>query len=187
MACETVPARPSLATIAMVFARVSLSSFGGGNSAWMRRELVERLGWLSDEAFMAGFAMCQILPGATTVNLSIFLGTSLRGAAGAVAAGLGIVLPPMTIVLALAAAYFAFGQVPAVQHVLAGMCAAAIGLTLQMGLSSARRSFHGWIDWAIALAVLVAIGWLRWPLVQVMAAVVPLSVGLALYRNRSRW
>src|SRR5438128_14396 len=44
-AAERVPARPPLPALALVFARIGLSSFGGGNAAWIRRELVERRHW----------------------------------------------------------------------------------------------------------------------------------------------
>ncbi|HMA50083.1 MAG TPA: chromate transporter [Magnetospirillaceae bacterium] len=176
--------RPELWRLAAAFARVSLSSFGGGNSGWIRRELVERHGWLSSEDFLAGLALSQILPGATTVNLAVHCGARLRGAAGAIAAGFGVVLPPMALVLAIGVGYGAFGQQAEVQHVLAGLGAAAIGLTLQMGVSSAWRAFRRWFHWAVALAVIVAVGWLRWPILPVLAVLAPLSIGLSYFGSR---
>jgi chromate transporter len=38
----------------------------------MRRELVEKRRWLTLDEFLAGFAVSQVLPGATTVNLAVF-------------------------------------------------------------------------------------------------------------------
>lgn len=173
---EAAP-RPALWQLVAAFARVSLSSFGGGNSGWIRRELVERRGWLSSDDFIAGLALSQILPGATTVNLAVHCGARLRGAAGAVAAGLGVVLAPMALVLAIGVGYAAAGKQPEVQRALAGLGAAAIGLTLQMGVSSARR-FRRWFQWGVALAVIVAVGWLRWPILPVLAVMAPVSIGL---------
>lgn len=177
--------RPTLLALTGAFARVGLSSFGGGNSAWMRRELVEKRGWLSQDEFLTGFAMSQVLPGATTINLAISFGTKLRGARGALAACCGILLPPMLIVLAIAVGYAAYGKAPSIQHVLAGISAAAIGLTLQTGVSLARRGFRHWVDWAMTLGVILTVGWLRWPILQAIALIAPVSIVLA-YRRMSR-
>jgi chromate transporter len=182
-AAAPLPAeRPSLFALATAFARVGLSSVGGGNSSWMRRELVERRHWLAQDEFLAGFAMSQMLPGATTVNLAVFCGTKLRGARGACAACGGIVLPPMLLILLLAVAYATYGKNPVVQHVLAGVSAAAVGLTLQMGLSSARRGFGHWLDWMLTAAIVVLVGWLRWPILHAMAAIAPASILIAYLR-----
>lgn len=173
---------PGLLALALSFARIGMSSFGGGNAAWIRRELVERRRWLAQDEFLTGYAMCQVMPGATTVNLSIFCGTKLRGVAGALSACAGIVLPPMLIIVLAGLAYFYVGKSPLMQHLLAGVSAAAVGLTLQMGLSSARRSFGGWIEWLLALAVIAMVGWLRWPILDAIASVGPISILLAYHR-----
>src|SRR5438445_13891263 len=82
--------RVRLATIAAVFSRIGLSSFGGGLIAWMHREAVERRRWLGDQEFLSGLAICQVLPGGNMVNMSVYLGTRLRGAIGALTAVLGL-------------------------------------------------------------------------------------------------
>jgi chromate transporter len=175
--------RPSLMALAASFARIGLSSFGGGNSAWIHRELVERRHWLDQDEFLTGFAMSQVLPGATAVNLAVFCGAKLRGAPGAIAACCGIVVPPMLIVVLVGLAYFSFGKTETSQRILAGVAAGAIGLTLEMGVSSARRSFGGWTDWALTLAVIVMVGWLRWPILTAVAAIAPVSIVLAYRRT----
>jgi len=177
---------PRLAALAAAFARIGLSSFGGGNAGWVRRELVERRGWLTLDEFLVGYALCQVLPGATTVNLAVFCGTRLRGARGACAACAGILLPPMLLIVAAGLAYAAYGSVPSVQRLLAGVSAAAIGLTLQTGLASGWRALGGVLEWGLALAVAGAVGWLRWPLLDVILAVGPLGVLLAYRRVGSK-
>jgi len=44
--------------------------------------VVERRGWLDDQQFLTGYALSQIVPGATNVNLAVFIGTQLRGVPG---------------------------------------------------------------------------------------------------------
>ena len=75
---------PSLAALFLSFASIGLMSVGGGLSAWTRREVVQKQGWLDDKQFLSGYALSQLVPGATNVNLAVFIGTQLRGVAGAV-------------------------------------------------------------------------------------------------------
>ena len=177
--------RPTLLALTGAFVRVGLSSFGGGNSAWIRRELVEKRDWLSQDEFLTAFAMSQVLPGATTINLAVSCGTKLRGARGALAACCGVLLPPVLIILVIAVGYAAYGKAPSIQHILAGISAAAVGLTLQTGISLARRGFRHWLDWAMALGVILTVGWLRWPILQAIAIIAPISIFLA-YRRTPR-
>ena len=75
--------QPSLASLFMGFLRIGMSSFGGGLTAWVRREVVQRQGWLDDQQFLSGYALSQLVPGATNVNLAVFIGAQLRGPPGA--------------------------------------------------------------------------------------------------------
>ncbi len=84
------PRRPSLASLFVGFVSIGMMSFGGGLAAWIRREVVQRRGWMDDQQFLSGYALSQLVPGATNVNLSVFIGAQLRGVPGAVAAVLGL-------------------------------------------------------------------------------------------------
>ena len=76
-----------------------MMSFGGGLAGWIRREIVERRGWMEDRQFISGLALSQLVPGATNVNLAVFIGTQLRGAAGACATAGGLMAAPLAVVL----------------------------------------------------------------------------------------
>src|SRR5215510_2446811 len=93
-------ARPmvTLPEIFMVFARIGLTSFGGGISAWIYRDVVDRRQWLSEAEFLAGLTLAQILPGPNVINVAIYIGQRLRGTAGSVVAGAALLLPPMVVV-----------------------------------------------------------------------------------------
>ena len=101
------PARPRLAEIFMLFLRIGAVSFGGGMSAWIRREVVLKQGWLEDRQFLAGLALCQITPGANGVNIAIFTGSLLRGGLGACAAFFGLMAIPFVVLLVAGGVYFA--------------------------------------------------------------------------------
>src|ERR1700684_2287966 len=90
---------PTLATLFVSFVSIGMVSFGGGLAAWTRREVVQKRGWLNDKQFLSGYALSQLVPGATNVNLAVFIGTQMRGTAGAVACFCGLTALPVVIVL----------------------------------------------------------------------------------------
>ena len=73
---------PRLASLFAAFVSIGMMSFGGGLAAWIRREVVQRRGWLDDQQFLSGYALSQLVPGASNVNLSVFIGAQLRGVPG---------------------------------------------------------------------------------------------------------
>ena len=124
---------PTLAALFMSFVRIGMSSFGGGLTAWVRQEIVQRRGWLDDQQFLSGYALSQLVPGATNVNLAVFIGTQMRGVAGALACFAGLTAPPLVIMLVAGAMYFGMRDMPggsSLSLALTGMGAVAIGLNL---------------------------------------------------------
>ena len=107
MSNSSTPGTPSLATLFLSFLAIGSTSFGGGLLGWIRRELVERRGWIDDQQFLVCYGISQMVPGATNVNLSVIIGTRLRGIPGALAAVAGLLLMPLAILLAAGTLYFA--------------------------------------------------------------------------------
>jgi chromate transporter len=171
--------RVSLVTLAATFAKIGLMSFGGALSGWMYREVVQRRQWLGEEEFLSGLALGQIMPGANVANLSLFIGQRLRGGAGALAALLGMLLPPMVLVVLLAAAYLRLADVAWLHRMVGGVAAAAIGLTAMVGIRAARRVERRAAPLAVLLAIFLAVGVLRWPMVPVVLAATPASLAFA--------
>ena len=173
------PQRVSLPMLAGVFAKIGVMSFGGALSGWMHREIVMRRRWIDEADFLSGLALGQIMPGANVANLSLYIGERLRGRAGAAAALLGMLLPPMAIVLVLAALYGRVADIGWLHRFIGGVAAAAIGLTAMVGLRAARRVERRPAPIAILLGLFLAVGVLRWPMVPVVLAATPLSLLLA--------
>src|SRR6185436_1565572 len=111
---------PSLIALFIAFAKMSLAGFGGV-LIWARRGIVEQHRWMTAEEFNETFALCHFLPGPNIVNLSFVFGSRFRGFAGGVAAFAGLVVPPMLIVIALAALYAHYGEIDALRRALAGV------------------------------------------------------------------
>ena len=177
--------RIGLARIFAAFFWLGVTSFGGNTAAWLHHRIVQRRHWVTDAQFLAGIALGRIMPGSGGVNLTVQVGQRLRGSAGAVAAVFGLLSGPLVIVVALAAAYARGGWSPAVHAILDGIAAAAIGLTFATGLKLLPRGAARLGPLAVALATVLCVGILRWPMLPVVLCLAPVSIGLALVQRRS--
>lgn len=160
----------------MAFQRLALQGFGGVLPV-AQRELVERLGWLSKGEFLALLSVSQVLPGPNVINLALIFGDRHFGWRGALSATSGLMLAPLVLVLILAVGVKQLGPSPMVVDALRGMgvVAAALVLSTAVKLVGALRSNRmGWITCVLLIAVtFFAVGWFRWPLVAVLAVLVP--------------
>jgi chromate transporter len=181
----TAPASP--AALFLAFTSLALQGFGGVLPV-AQRELVERRGWLTKEGFVELLSVGQVLPGPNLVNVALIFGDRCFGLRGALAALAGMLLAPMTIVLVLAALYAQFVHLPAVAGALRGMGAVSAGLVAATALKlmpSLRANPLGVAACAVvALATIVAMTVLRWPLLWVILGLGTLAMALAWWRLR---
>ena len=172
--------------IAVTFNEISLSSFGGGLSAWSREMVVARKKWMDDPEFLSAMTICRILPGANQVNLAVFVGTKLNGIRGAGAALAGLIFMPTALLMGIAALYAAFQHSHAMQHVLAGFAAAAVAMTLQMVWKTGRTTLTSVMPILLFAVTFVLSVALRWPLWATLAVTAPLGIGWAWRRAHKR-
>jgi len=180
------PGPTSTGDLFLTFNRLALQGFGGV-LAVAQRELVERKGWLSREEFVEMLALSQVLPGPNVVNLGLMLGDRFFGLKGALAAVAGMLAVPLVIVLVLTAAYAEFSRLAAVSGALRGMGAVAAGLIIAtairlmatLGSNRLGRPLAA----AFAVFTFVAIVWLRWPLIWVVAGLGTTAVAIAYART----
>lgn len=185
MPISTMNEQPSLWILTRTFNRIALASFGGGLSAWSREVIVVERGWMREEEFLSASTICRILPGANQVNMAVFVGTRLHGGAGAVAAVAGLIACPTVLVLLAGALYLHFRDVPGLQHVLAGMASAAVGLTLSVAWHQGRQVLRSPVAGLLAaLSLVMAAGW-RVPLWLTLLVLGPLGYWWA-WRREAR-
>jgi chromate transporter len=174
---------PTLGAIFGVFFRIGLLSFGGGLTGWVHRELVLLRGWMREDEFMSGLALCQILPGGNICNFSVYAGQKLHGALGSCAALLGLVSGPFFFVLAGVSAYGTIEDLPFVQAAMDGVAASAIGFSLIVAIRGARLASDNPAALIAMGATFVGVGLLQWSLPIVAAVVGGLSVAAAWVRG----
>jgi chromate transporter len=175
---------PNLLDLFIAFALISLCGFGGV-LAWSRRMLVEERKWMTPAEFNDAYALCQFLPGPNVVNLSVVFGRRIRGPVGAVVALVGLIGPPFVIITLIGLLYARYGEIAALQRMLAGVTAAAVGLVFGTCAKMALPLFTDrWgVAPLVALATFAAIGVARWPLYGALAVLVPLSIAIACVRR----
>jgi chromate transporter len=158
---------PSLVSIALVFAKISSTSFGGGQKASIRQQVLAHQ-WMPADAFMDGLEIAQVLPGPNILNLAIYCGQRVRGVPGAAAAFLGASLPPFVIVLIAGALYFKYASNPIVHGALRGCAAGALGLTIGNALELTWDERRRWFGLVLIAVTALTVSFLRMPLLLVM-------------------
>ncbi len=180
------PPTVRLRDLAALFVRLGASNFGGGNRAWVHREVVERRGWLTEEQFLSGYTIGTILPGSNPVNLALYIGLRLCGGIGAACAVVGMIAPAFALILTSGYFYRQFGAVGPVHFILGGITAAAVGASLSVSVKMARRIPVNAVSVGLAVGSFVAVGILRWPLIPVVLALMPVGIAAAFLRERKR-
>jgi chromate transporter len=169
---------PSVADLFKGFLGLGLTSFGGALPL-ARRTVVERHRWLSGAEFTDLLGLCQFLPGGNVINLAVAIGMRFRGWRGALAGLLGLIAGPSLVVIALGVLYEHTQNDPHVQHLFAGLAAAAAGLLIAMAAKILLPLRRNPIAAGIAALGFVAIAVLRFPLLPTMLVLTPLSIALA--------
>ncbi len=165
---------PSLRALFATFTRIGLLSFGGpaAQIALMHRVLVEDRRWLSEAQYLSALGFCMFLPGPEATQLATYAGWKQRGVPGGLIAGLLFVLPGALVMLALAMAYAAYGNIPIVAALFLGIKAAVLVIVIEALLRIARRALRRHMHWAIAALAFIGIFFfaLPFPLIIALAA-----------------
>src|SRR5690348_9422986 len=114
------------------FYRSGALVFGGGHVVLpLLREAFVAPGWLSDDAFLAGYGAAQAVPG-PLFTFAAYLGTVVKtephGLAGAALGLIGIFLPGMLVLLGTLPFWDSFRTRAGAQAVMRGVNAAVVGL-----------------------------------------------------------
>jgi chromate transporter len=164
-------------SLAMVdaFYRAGALVFGGGHVVLplLRAEVVPA-GWVSEEAFLAGYGTAQALPG-PLFAFSAFLGASMTGAPTGWVGGLlclcAIFAPSFLLVFGALPYWERLRRNAGAQAALAGVNAAVVGLLLAALYDPVWTSaIHGPRHMALALVAFVALAFWRFPPWLVVAA-----------------
>lgn len=144
------------------FLRLGLTSFGGpvAHLGYFRTDFVERRGWINDRDYADLVALCQLLPGPASSQVSFGLGLRRAGLPGALAAFVAFTLPSALLMFFLATGTTLLTG-PVWAGVLVGLQAVAVAVVAHAVIGMARALTPDFRRIGIGLASLTAA--LLWP------------------------
>jgi chromate transporter len=152
----------SLFALALVFAPLSLLSFGGGNAvlADIAQQAIAVHHWTSQREFADLFALSRAAPGPGSM-LATLIGWKVAGIAGALIATIAFYLPSALLVFGAARVWGRWRGSLWHAAIERGLAPIAAGLFLSGGIVVLRAEPGGWPVWAAAIVTTAAL--LRWP------------------------
>jgi chromate transporter len=123
-----------------IFTLIGIQSFGGGSATLLliRRAMVNKRNWISEDEFTRYFALCQIAPGINLIALCILIGNKLAKFGGIMACLAGMLLPSVIITALLTAGFSVVQTWTPMQAALKGIVPATAGLSLVLAWELAR-------------------------------------------------
>lgn len=174
---------PSLAEATRVWWKIGILSFGGpaAQIALMHKEVVESRQWLSEQQFLNALSFCMLLPGPEAMQLATYAGWRLHGVLGGLIAGLLFIVPGAVVIMALAAIYSLFGNVPLVEALFYGIKAAVLVIVVEALMRVAKKALSQTVHWFIAAFAFIGIFFLSlpYPLIVLIAGVFGLLFGVS--------
>lgn len=167
-----------------VFFKIGLFTFGGGlvMLPLIQRTVVYKKRWMKDEEFVEMLALINSLPGAFSINTSIFIGFRKRGITGAVVASLGTMLPSFCIILIIAWLLLQGQEMEWLNKFFLGVRPVVVAMLIDAGIKFWQSSIK-----QISDIVLVIIGTAAVALTGINAALVILAgavIGIIWYRRK---
>ncbi|NLA27863.1 MAG: chromate transporter [Firmicutes bacterium] len=153
------PKTVSLLTVFLLFLKVGAFTFGGGYAMLpiIQREVVARRKWVEESLFFDMLIVAQSLPGAIALNSAIQIGMHLRGIAGGALAALGVIVPSVGVILALAAFFLPLFQDNIyVRAIFYGLRPAVVALIAAAVVNLGRSALDNRLSAALAGALLAA-------------------------------
>jgi chromate transporter len=177
------PVRSQSIALFEAFYRSGALVFGGGHVVLpLLRDAVVAPGWVSPDAFLAGYGAAQSVPGPLftfAAYLGAVMGPWPNGIVGAIVALVAIFLPGLLLVAGVLPFWDAFRRRPSAQAAMRGTNAAVVGILAAALYNPVWTSaVTGSRDFAIAaVGFMLLVVW-RWPPLAVVAAIVVATVGV---------
>ena len=168
-----------------VFAKMGAFTIGGGYAMLplIEQEMTSR-GWISQEDIQDIIVLAQGAPGILAVNMAIYTGHKIRGLMGSIVSAIGAVLPSLVIILLIAMFFSEFRDNDIVRRIFQGVRPAAVALILVAGVRIAVSGCKEWWTWAIALASLLAMAFLKVSPIWIILVTLSVSISVSLLKQK---
>jgi chromate transporter len=145
-------------TLMMVFAYLSLLTFGGGMAAYPELETltVDVYHWLTQPELIHLYSVGQTAPGPNMMMVTA-IGERVAGALGALAVLVAFLGPTAVITLVIGRLWRRLEGWPWRDAIQRGLEPVSVGLVIGGCISLARGALTGWVAIAIAIAVFAVV------------------------------
>lgn len=155
--------------IFLEFSILSLIGFGGV-LPFVYNCIVIKNKWLDDKKFTEILGICQILPGANVVNMSIILGWELNGLKGSLAAFSGLLLTPVIIICLLLQFFIKnFSVFYSYKQIFFGIAIVASSLILAMSFKFIKNNYFNFFEYIIMILIILSLIILKIKLIYVIS------------------
>ena len=155
--------KASILDLVRYFLVLGATGFGGpvALANYIRRDLVEKRGWIDETAYNRGLAIATACPGPMAYQLGVYCGYVTHGVPGALAVAAAFALPPFVIVVAVAALYEHFAGSAITRGLFYGVGPVVVALILRaswnLGSKTLKRDYAAWAVAIIACALTIAL------------------------------
>jgi len=127
------------------FLKLGAVAYGGpAMMGQIKQKVVGEYKWVKESDFLQGMALCQLIPGATMVQMVTYIGYRLRGFWGALLSSIAFVLPAFVVLIILSALYFKMQTFPFIQILFKVLGTIVIALILNAGISLGKSILKDW-------------------------------------------
>jgi chromate transporter len=136
--------QPTLWSFVAYFLRLGALGFGGpvALANYMRRDLVEARGWITDEEYENGLALAAACPGPLAYQLGVYCGYVRFGVVGGLAVAVAFGLPPFLIVSAAAYVYVRFTGNWQLRALFYGIAPVVVALIVKASWNLGKRTLR---------------------------------------------
>ncbi len=127
------------------FLKLGAVAYGGpAMMGQIKQMVVGEYKWVKESDFLQGMVLCQLIPGATMVQMVTYIGYRLRGFWGAFLSSIAFVLPAFVALVILSALYFKMQTLPFIQVLFKVLGTIVIALVLNAGISLGTSILKDW-------------------------------------------
>ena len=135
---------PPLRLLITKFLKLGATAYGGpAMIGQIKQTAVNQYGWLGEE-FLRGMALCQLVPGATMVQMVTYIGYRLGGFRGAFISAVAFILPAFVALVILSALYFNLQTLPFIHALFKGLGAIVVAIVLNSSITLGKSILNNW-------------------------------------------